>query len=49
VRGLFLTGADVATAGVGGALMGAVMCASAILRRNMVQAVGRMSPTRRAA
>ncbi len=49
VRGLFLTGADVATAGVGGALMGAVMCASAILRRNMVQAVGRESPARRAA
>jgi all-trans-retinol 13,14-reductase len=49
VRGLFLTGADVATAGIGGALMGAVMCASAILRRNMLQAVGRMSSARRAA
>jgi all-trans-retinol 13,14-reductase len=49
VRGLFLTGADVATAGVGGALMGAVMCASAILRRNMAQAVRRTAPARRAA
>jgi len=49
VRGLFLTGADVATAGVGGGLMGAVMCASTILRRNVMHQLGRTSPIRRAA
>lgn len=36
VRGLFLTGADVATAGVGGALLGGALCASALLRRNLI-------------
>ena len=38
VRGLMLTGADVATAGVAGALLGGAVCASAILRRNLVEA-----------
>lgn len=37
VRGLMLTGADVATAGVSGALLGGALCASAILRRNLVE------------
>lgn len=41
VRGLFLTGADVATAGVAGALLGGAICASAILRRNVIEAVQR--------
>jgi len=41
VRGLFLTGADVATAGVAGALLGGAICASALLRRNLIEAVQR--------
>ena len=49
VRGLFLTGADVATCGVGGALVGAALCASAILRRNLIEAVQRARPERAAA
>jgi all-trans-retinol 13,14-reductase len=39
VRGLFLTGADVTTAGVTGAMMAGVVAASAILRRNLVSVV----------
>lgn len=41
LRGLCLTGADVATAGVAGALLGGALCASAILRRNVIEAVQR--------
>ena len=37
IRGLYLTGADVATAGVGGALSGGMLTASAILRRNLTK------------
>ena len=49
VRGLFLTGADVATCGVGGALMGGALCASTILRRNLIEAVQRRRSERAAA
>ncbi|MCC6765785.1 MAG: NAD(P)/FAD-dependent oxidoreductase [Deltaproteobacteria bacterium] len=38
IRGLMLTGADIATAGVSGALLGGALCASAVLRRNLVEA-----------
>jgi all-trans-retinol 13,14-reductase len=49
VRGLFLTGADVATCGVGGALIGGALCASAILRRNLIDAARRADGERAAA
>ena len=49
VRGLFLTGADVTTCGVGGALMGGALCASTILRRNLIEAVRRRRSERAAA
>jgi all-trans-retinol 13,14-reductase len=48
LRGLYLTGADVTTAGVTGALMGGVLSASVILRRNLAsvvaKGVGRSTP-----
>ncbi len=37
--GFYLTGSDICTAGVGGALMGGVMSATVILRRNVLSAV----------
>lgn len=49
IRGLMLTGADVAVAGIGGALLGGALCASAILRRNLIDAAVRSSAQRRAA
>ncbi len=39
IAGLFLTGADICTAGVGGALMGGVLTATAITRRNLLSAI----------
>ncbi|MBL9014372.1 MAG: NAD(P)/FAD-dependent oxidoreductase, partial [Myxococcales bacterium] len=36
IAGLFLTGADICTAGVGGALMGGILTAAAITRRNAI-------------
>lgn len=39
IKGLYLTGADVCTAGVGGALMGGMLCSSAVLGRNALGTV----------
>lgn len=36
IQGLYLTGQDVALAGFGGALMGGLLCSSAVLNRNLV-------------
>jgi all-trans-retinol 13,14-reductase len=53
VPGLFLTGADVALAGVTGAMMGGVLSASAILGRNLMavvtKGVSRTAPHRQVA
>jgi phytoene dehydrogenase-like protein len=47
VRNLYLTGQDVCTLGVAGALMGGVLTASAALGRNLVSAISK--PARRVA
>ena len=39
IKGLYITGQDVATAGVGGAMIGGVLCASAILKTNLMKEV----------
>jgi all-trans-retinol 13,14-reductase len=39
IAGLYLTGADICTAGVGGALMGGVLTAAAVTRRNLITAI----------
>lgn len=39
IKGLYLTGSDVATAGVGGALMGGALCSSAVLGQNVLATV----------
>lgn len=39
VKGLYLTGADVCTAGIGGALMGGLLTATVVGKRNMIGAV----------
>ena len=41
VPGLYLTGQDVCSAGVGGALMGGVLCASALTNKNMLSVARR--------
>ena len=41
IKGLYLTGQDVATAGVGGAMIGGLLCASSILKRNLMADVMR--------
>jgi all-trans-retinol 13,14-reductase len=39
IKGFYLTGQDVATAGVGGAMVGGVLCASVILKQNLMKEV----------
>ena len=41
VPGLYLTGADVVSAGVGGALFGGILTASTVLRKNLVGAIAK--------
>jgi all-trans-retinol 13,14-reductase len=41
IRGLYLTGADVASLGIVGALFGGVVSASAALGRNLLSAVSK--------
>lgn len=43
--GLYLTGADICTAGVGGALMSGVLAASAVSRKNLLSAILRGAST----
>ncbi|MEM8605627.1 MAG: NAD(P)/FAD-dependent oxidoreductase [Myxococcota bacterium] len=39
IKGLYLTGSDVATCGVGGAMMGGALCSSAVLGQNVLATV----------
>ncbi len=41
IKNLFLTGQDVMTAGIAGALMGGVLCATAILKQNVLRTIQR--------
>lgn len=43
VRGLYLTGQDICTAGVAGAMFGGVLCASAVAQRDLFGAVKRLN------
>lgn len=45
IRGLYLTGQDVVTCGLAGALFGGVLAASAVLRKNLIPAI--LAMTRR--
>ncbi len=44
IKGLYLTGADVASAGVVGALMGGMLCSSAVLKGNVLGRVLKHQP-----
>ena len=44
IKGLFLTGADVSTAGIGGALAAGLITVSAILKRNLLEAAMKTPP-----
>jgi len=46
IEGLYLTGADVCTAGVAGALLGGMLCSSAVLGKNALAAVLQKQPRR---
>ena len=39
IKNLYLTGQDVATAGVGGAMMGGVLCAVTVLGKNVMNEI----------
>ncbi len=45
IRGLYLTGADICSAGVGGALFGGVLTVSSLLGKNMVKTIARRPRT----
>ena len=45
VKGLFLTGQDIVTAGFGGALIGGVLTASSILKKNLISEILSQRPS----
>ncbi len=45
IKGLYLTGADICSAGVGGALFGGVLTASSVLGKNMVSVIAKKPRT----
>ncbi|HUH04931.1 MAG TPA: NAD(P)/FAD-dependent oxidoreductase [Kofleriaceae bacterium] len=47
IRGLYLTGADICSCGIGGALFGGVLTASSAFRRNLLGAIMKAPPVRR--